>query len=202
MALAGLHTDWANGSYENDRNVFLRQAENPSGIYTQPYYDTSIAIGYGFDLVQHSATEISSYLNRVNNALGLQGSQRVTLSQHDITLLIEARTATSTRKEEIADELTLTFPSPNYAISLRDIVLSDYETALNAALGSSNELLQSKERIAIIALIYNMTTSTATAIKGTIPATIEAIKYDNRAEAWYEIRYNSNKGGERGQVCR
>ena len=51
MALTGLHTDWVKGSYLNDRNYFVGQKENPSGPYTRPYYDGSIAIGYGFDLM-------------------------------------------------------------------------------------------------------------------------------------------------------
>jgi hypothetical protein len=46
MALRGLHTNWAKGSYVNDRNYFMKQKENPTGPYTLPYYDGSIAIGY------------------------------------------------------------------------------------------------------------------------------------------------------------
>jgi hypothetical protein len=195
MALTGLHTDWVKGSYLNDRNYFMKQKENPTGPYTRPYYDLSIAIGYGFDLIQHSASEITAYLNRVNDALGLQGTQRVTLSQHDITLLNEARTATPARRNAISQQLNLRFPSQNYATTLLGIMLNEYEIALDAALGSPSELLQSKERTAIISLIYTMTEPTSAAILNTIPATIEAIKRDNRAEVWYEIRYNSNRRG-------
>ncbi|MBI3399768.1 MAG: hypothetical protein HY026_11150 [Deltaproteobacteria bacterium] len=36
----------------------------------------------------------------------------------------------------------------------------------------------------------------ASKISNKIPATIAAIKNDNRAEAWYEIRYNSNSDGQ------
>ncbi len=39
-----------------------------------------------------------------------------------------------------------------------------------------------------------LTNPTASAIKRKIPSTLEAIKNNIRAEAWYEIRYGSNKG--------
>jgi len=195
MALTNLHTNWDIESYENDRNTFLGLAENTTGNYTHPYYDTSIAIGYGFDLIQHSAAEIRSYLNRVNVTLGLQDAQRATLTQHDIFLLNEARTATLARRQEISQQLNLTFPSQNYAVTLRNIKLTEYETALDTTLGGHFQLADSKERIAIISLLYNITTPNANAIRDTIPSTIAAIKNDNRAEAWYEIRYNSNLNG-------
>ena len=195
MALTGLHTDWEEGSYLNDRNYFLGHEENQTGPYTRPYYDGSIAIGYEFDLIEHidpAGSEITAYLNSVNDALGLEGTQRVTLSQHDITLLIEARTATGERRRQIYRQLNLRFPSENYAATLFGIMLPEYESALDAALGGPAQLLQSKERIAIISLLYTMTNPTSASITNKIPATISAIQHDNRAEAWYEIRYNSN----------
>jgi hypothetical protein len=84
MALTGLHKDYVrrlqavrlgnNGqplpqpmlpaTYENERDWFLKQREN-LGLYNgrnraeglNPYSDTSIAIGYGFDLL-HDPTVI------------------------------------------------------------------------------------------------------------------------------------------------
>ncbi|MEW5993460.1 MAG: calcium-binding protein, partial [Candidatus Zixiibacteriota bacterium] len=52
----------------------------------------------------------------------------------------------------------------------------------------------SKERIALLSLTFNSPAS------GGVPTILgqqlqNALKNDNRAEAWYEIRYNSNKGG-------
>jgi hypothetical protein len=89
MALTGLHTNWENGNYFNDREEFLKKQENPllagGGTYgLQPYYDGSIAIGYGFDLLQNDNATINSYLTTANG-------QATTLTAADITLLNEAR---------------------------------------------------------------------------------------------------------------
>jgi hypothetical protein len=109
MPLTGLHLTSQDGSYETDRNNHVGAAENQGPHYTQPYYDSSIAIGYGYDLIQRvharavidpvthrrsytgTAPEIIADLNSVNNALGLQGAQRVTITQADLNLLAKAR---------------------------------------------------------------------------------------------------------------
>ncbi len=65
MALITLHTNYLNGSYQNDLRFLLKVAENnalrlhpnePGNL--QPHYDRtanppSIAIGYGYDLVKN-----------------------------------------------------------------------------------------------------------------------------------------------------
>ncbi|MDI6728500.1 MAG: hypothetical protein QMD44_06185, partial [Thermodesulfovibrionales bacterium] len=94
-----------------------------------------------------------------------------------------------------ANQLTITLPDEPTASTLLSIKLNEYENALNTALGGSNQLLQSQERIAVISLLYTMSDSTSAAISNAIPSTITAIRHDNRAEAWFEIRYNSNRNG-------
>ncbi|MEK6790996.1 MAG: hypothetical protein AABY45_04765 [Deltaproteobacteria bacterium] len=64
---------------------------------------------------------------------------------------------------------------------------------LDTALGNSSQLPLSKERIAVLSLLYTMVNPDSNKISKKIPATIAAIKNDNRAEAWYEIRYGSNR---------
>jgi hypothetical protein len=100
MPLTWIHNSWDSGSYETDRNEHVARAENRGGP-TGPYYDGSIAIAFGYDLLQrvhtqvvrdpvtHSprytgtAPEIVADLNLVNRALGLRGAQRVTITQDD-----------------------------------------------------------------------------------------------------------------------
>ncbi len=206
MSLTGVHTNWENGSYINDRNQFIKQRENDdlandtNVLEVRPHWDhgNSIAIGYGFDLLVRSNTVINNYLNQLSDTLGLTGTQRLRLSQNDMTLLEEARaernagTATESYLRGVASRLALVLPDEPAAAALLIIKMKEYETALNKALGSGHELLQSKEKIAVISLLFTMAESTETAIRDTIPATLEAIRQDNRAEAWYEIRYNSN----------
>ncbi|MDA8338471.1 MAG: hypothetical protein M0Z70_04130, partial [Nitrospiraceae bacterium] len=199
MALTNLHTNWENGSYANDRNKFLKEKENPNlaggGSYgLTPYFDGSIAIGYGYDLLVHTNAQINSLLT----SMGMQP-----LSTADATLLDQARaqvnagTATPTYlRDDVASQLTLTLPNEPVAAAMLDTMLNQYETALDTALGGHDQLGDSKERAAIISLLYTMTTPTSAAISATIPSTIKAIINDNRAEAWYGIRYGSNADGQ------
>lgn len=199
MALTGLHTDWQEGSYQNDRTLFVKQKENDkllkgtdlSGL--RPHQDSipnqnpnwSIAIGYGYDLLKNDVATIKSDLASIN----------VTLSAADETLLNDYHAGNKT-KDEVLNGLTLTLTDESAASSLLGLKLSKYESALDTALGGSSQLLQSKERIAVLSLIYTMVDPVANKISNKIPKTIAAIKADNRAEAWYEIRYGSNADGQ------
>jgi hypothetical protein len=220
MPLTGLHVDWQYGSYENDRNEHVRQRENTTRNKTRPYYDHSIGIGYGYDLITRVAPggeinpatgrrsyrglapEIISDLNAVNDFLGLQGDQRVTITQADINLLAEARLNQGNR-DDIRRRLALAFPSDRFADNLLYLLVGRYETALNAALGGAGELLQSRERIAVISLAYHMSVATAAGIRGELGRALSAITNDNRAEAWYIMRYASNRrhNSDRARRC-
>ncbi len=205
MALTGLNTNWGSGFYLNDRDVFIKDRENYrlahgtsfSGL--RPHFDGrddgrgSIAIGYGFDLLVNDNTTI-------NNSLTEANGQATTLTAADITLLTQARarrnagTATASYLVSVASQLSvsLTLISEPAATTLLDSRLIQYEAALDGALGGFGQLASSKERIAILSLLYTLTWPNANAIANKIPKTIKAIQNDNRAEAWYEIRYNSN----------
>lgn len=68
--LTGLHQNWALGSYLNDLLDFIKRWENdplrqnPGAVDIPPTWDggDSIAIGYGFDLLVRTNTEINNYL--------------------------------------------------------------------------------------------------------------------------------------------
>ncbi len=59
---------------------------------------------------------------------------------------------------------------------------------------------QSNERAALMSLFYNQQTGADTALIG--PGLLTALATDNRAEAWWEIRYNSNGDDEDGVAAR
>ena len=92
--------------------------------------------------------------------------------------------------------LTLTLTDEPTATKLLGMKLTKYETALDTALGGHSQLADSKDRIAIISLLYTMVDPVADKISKKIPSTIAAIQNDNRAEAWFEIRYGSNGDGQ------
>lgn len=73
MAITKFHTDWTQGSYEQDRDLSIKISENDRLLggdlsYLKSYYDAaaknggSIAIGYGFDLLVRGNAEINWYL--------------------------------------------------------------------------------------------------------------------------------------------
>jgi hypothetical protein len=68
MALSGIHTNWVNGSYDSDKVNYFKTKENVDLLNTgtiglTPYQDGSIAIGYGYDLLKNSVSDIN-YQNR------------------------------------------------------------------------------------------------------------------------------------------
>ena len=193
MALTNLHTDWILGTYEADRDLSIKISENDplrqgnDLTDLKPYYDIkamnggSIAIGYGFDLLVHSNAQINSYLA----AAGLGA-----LSTHDAQLLDQARTThTAPNIMSVQSQLTLNLGSePNatklldaYITSTAEVQVTSFLTNLGITWGPS------KERAALISLAYNNP-----ALLGDGLAT--ALVNNNRAEAWWEIRYSSNGG--------
>lgn len=67
MALTNLNTNWVRSSYYNDRDYYIKYLENRPLLidgdtrYLKPYYDGSMAIGYGFDLLVHSDVQINKF---------------------------------------------------------------------------------------------------------------------------------------------
>jgi hypothetical protein len=85
-----LHTNFQFGSYESDRNAFIKQKENdvlanlnsaPARIQQQlrPHFDEkrSLAIGYGLDLLTNTIATINDFLNRTGQPLLSQGRETV-----------------------------------------------------------------------------------------------------------------------------
>lgn len=187
MALTWLHRNWQNGSYQADRDLGLKLSENSDLYYgrnlsgLRPHRDSnpnknpkwSIAIGYGYDLLKNSVLTIKSDLAKIN----------VTLSAADETLLNDYHNGTKT-KDDVINGLTLQLPSEAAASTLLGFVVSSFETQLDNRLGYT--MPESKERAALVSMVYNG----GAGIIG--PKLTAAIANDNRAEAWFEIRYNSN----------
>ncbi|MBZ0093916.1 MAG: hypothetical protein K8H75_00860, partial [Sulfuricella sp.] len=197
MALTNLHTDWTQGSYEQDRDLSIKISENDKLLvgnltYLKPYFDPnaknggSIAIGYGFDLLVNSNAQINTYLA----AAGL-GS----LSTLDAQLLDQARsTHTTPNITSIVSQLTLNLGSEPNATKLLDAYITktaegqvtNFLTGLGITWGPT------KERAALVSLAYNTPGLLGIGLA-------RALVDDNRAEAWYQIRYQSNGGDSKGQ---
>jgi len=203
MALTNLHTNWDFGSYYNDRDHLIKQRENPdlasdliSGL--TPYYDGSIAIGYGFDLLVRSDAEINKFF--ADAGLGM------TLSDTDKNLLAAARVYVADSKAKpptvsaadlavtlgyIAGQLSMNLGSEPNATKLLDTYIKQRaEAEVTTFLKNWNgaDWIGCRERIALVSLAYNSSTYLGDNLG-------QAIFEGNRAKAWYEIRYGSNSNG-------
>ncbi len=90
---------------------------------------------------------------------------------------------------------TFAFSSEAESKTVFDGIIESYETRVDNWLGY--KMADSKERATLVSLAYNSVTGSTDLLGPKLKA---AITNDNRAEAWYEIRYNSN--GDRGHASR
>ncbi len=201
--LTGLHTNWLSNSYQDDRDYLLKVPENNElrqGLNLtanlRPKFDgsNSLAIGYGLDLLVNSDTTIDSYLT----SAGLP-----VLTSADKQLLAQARTTRkagiaagvdlSASLSGVASQLSLAFPSEQKASEVLRVIVNVKENGLvddlmSAGMSSADivALKNTCEFAVLVSLKYNGALG---------PKLINAIKNGDRAEAWYEIRYNSSKSG-------
>ena len=174
------HTNWMFGSYQDDLSRFILKVE---GYKPNAYFEgTSIAIGIGYDLIQHTKAEIQADLS-------------VTLTAAQTKLLDEARKSpkpTATRLNEIATGLGLTITADAAANSFKKIAAHTYEDRLDGLLGMA--LPNSQERIALFSMVYNgrlQDYSDLSKAPRILTDIQNALSSNNRAEAWYAIRYES-----------
>lgn len=175
------HANWSNGSYKADLLNFLINGE---GIRTSSYYDgSSIAIGIGYDLLQHTPAQIAS-------------DWSITLSATQIQLLAEAKAhgTAAARIKAIAGELGLTTTEAIVKTVFSDVVVpGTYEPRLNGLL--STVVPDSSERIALLSLVYNGRLQDYTKVSNAPRILTEvnrALATDDRAGVWYAIRYLSS----------
>ena len=200
MALSSVHvlqssTDPnSTTSYEYFRNEEIKRFENdplrvsktgPLGLVVDSIQH--LAIGYGYDLeVRPAATSVA--------ALTPYLAPGVTISQQQIAYL-EAYRSNSVlnlpgdplnglipaRDQVRAAWINITLASEAQATALLNVSVAALEGELPQTLVAT-----SQERAAVISNSYNL---------GSVPPRLyAALASGNRAEAWYEIRYNSNNG--------
>ena len=198
MALSGLHTNWFRGSYTSDRDYEIKLFENApmlvnnnlSKLNTHDDGNTSIAIGYGYDLNKNLATlktDLASFvtagsdLNKVYDLVNEYFNQ--------------GNPKHFTTRNALAVEINkyLDLGTEASAAALLTQTVNKFETQLDTRLGY--QMPQSRERAVLVSMAYNGGGGT-----NLIGAKLKAaIVNDNRSEAWFEIRYNSNGGTSENQ---
>lgn len=204
-----LHTLFRLGTYEADRNDSIKNSENRflvRGDLSQlrPHFDEkrSIAIGYGMDLLTNSITTVNDFLDRTGVP---------PLSQHDIGLIITARTIVAqtpsnqslpsqsvTALKGLAQQFDLALPNEVTAENILKLDLEAREARLDAFLLRNGITVEpSLERVALMSLYFNSrpTFQNNVEVRNNLlgPNLLDALRTGNRAEAWFEIRYDSNK---------
>lgn len=191
MALTGLHTNWLNGSYTNDRDYQIKLRENPwllgrNLTWLNAHVDrigNSVAVGYGYDLRRNLRNLRAALANYVTQDSDLDAVFRLVDNYFNrgnrdgyrpLAALVTA----------INDNFD--FGTEANASDLLAQTVNNFETQLDRRLGYP--MAQSRERAALVSMAYNGGI-------GLIGNSLrDAIVNDNRAEAWFEIRYQSNGG--------
>lgn len=195
--LTGLHTTYSQGFYQAERDFSLKVSED-IGLQAgndlralRPRFDgkDSVYIGYGYDLL-----DLGKSIQQIKDDLNAVG---ITLSGHDETWLTAYRSGSTTVTKSFlvqqanANAFTTDLGSePVAAALLTDVVDDRYEPIVTARLAQFGIVLpDSRERAALVSLAY----ANPTKLLG--DKLMSAIASGNRAEAWYEIRYQSNGEG-------
>jgi hypothetical protein len=217
VALSNLNTtEWLYGSYQDDRNAWLKARENPvgnDGSLLAPRIhnsgDDEPTIGFGYDLAQHSATQNDAYLRHAFGTLTAEQEEALSILQHWRTGTAydldgsgegEARILTNTDIFQLAGATSglpveqqllrcLSMADETATILLNDELdgysgFTGRETRLSERLTtvSGGDVADSTERVALMSLYYNAETLIGSGLGS-------ALDMDNRAEAWFQIRY-------------
>lgn len=211
--------------YTDQRFTFIEQEE---GLRTQVYYDTATpahpTIGIGFNL------DDLGVRNSVYTALGLNDKNLppdLSATEVQFVVDLDGIIASHPPEGDLRDKLNakmqeraILYQQQDYIVqrdlfeyppgqvglnlmrtTLEALLLPSFETRVNKWLGlpPDRELPDSRERIALVSLAFNSRTGPRDLLGDNLK---KAILSGNRAEAWFEIRYQSNKGNDTGLAKR
>ncbi|MEJ6022380.1 beta strand repeat-containing protein [Ramlibacter sp. PS4R-6] len=206
MSLPSFNTNYIKGSYAADLLFFLKVSENnPLRLFGEglggnssglkPHIDSvqSVAIGYGYDLIQNKATAVADLQAAgatITNALQLQQTLNGLTTANSASLV-----------GTLAGLVKL--PAESNAEALLNVAVNQRVPAFNAFLQARNITLpDSKERATLFSMWYQTPKyfEVKDAQTGLMrPTTLtQQLIAGNRAEAWFQIRYGSAANGTQG----
>jgi GH24 family phage-related lysozyme (muramidase) len=193
-------------SNQNYDDLLFQVIKNTEGTETRPYIDAkgipTIGIGFnlreasireevlekfGFDLTASSGSAEKQYIQQIENAVNGSYSSNLALQQA-LNGIMNARYQDTRIPAENRTRNAFEFANDAEMEPSFWLLVPTYETKVDTQLLSDIPL--SRERVALVSLAWN-TRDGSTTLLG--PALLNALQNDNRAEAWYEIRYNSNR---------
>ena len=167
--------------------------EKLEGVVKTPYLDAAsppvATIGIGYNLEVHLHKVLTAIVGKAHWSQALENRLEAVIDDSygaNDTALLQSRLNTVMRQwhnnQDSDVPTTFAFASSTQIKQVLNQISGDYEDVVTAKLGN---LPDSKERAALFSLAYN-----APSLIG--PKLTAAIEDGDRAEAWYEIRYNSN----------
>ncbi|MDI6728498.1 MAG: calcium-binding protein [Thermodesulfovibrionales bacterium] len=206
--LTGLHYT---NNYAQERYDFLKAVEGRElRVYRDSIGIPTIGVGInlnaspdnlnavlqqlGFDL---NGTQLSGnawtaeqyYIQQIRNAVATTYAEDSAV-QTALDTIMRNRAADSRYSSSFSRRTIFQFNDETESKNAFDTIITGYEARVDSKLGYP--MPESKERAVLVSLSYNSKTG-QTDLLG--PKLIAAIINDNRAEAWFEIRYNSNANG-------
>lgn len=194
-------------AFKNQATDFIKQHENPKLHNDQSnallcYTETinqKVCIGYGYELNARELTEAVADLEKAGFKLSDENKNKETLS-NKLQLFYDKKLNYTDLKKWIIDNASLINLNKETCDNLFRNSLATYINKLDKRINkmvsstTSNSLynlikpgVYSDERIALLSLVYNNPALIGDGFSG-------AIQSGNRAEAWYEIRYNTHGG--------
>ena len=191
-------------AYEQFRYELIQKTE---GVRRAVYPDSKglPTIGIGFNLTDKNIRElVLAKFGITDVSMREEIAEIIKNNQSDIdalqTELDNKMEGLASQNPPLANRSTFTFSDGDLGIdemrSVFDVAVTIYDEGDPTAettsdqIGRVNDWLSgipdSKERVVLVSLSYNGILSESTSLR-------RAIINDDRAEAWYEIRYNSNK---------
>ena len=192
--LKGVHT--ISNTREKLKDFLLKVEGNRSHIYADSKGIPTIGIGYAFN------KDISKIIEDLKNAGYTVSAQE----KKNLVKLLDAKnnefaktSDPKQRKKQVQAHIDDYYNASDNIVldttqikNLLDTILPGYETPVKTFINGTNITENSDEYIALVSLNYNGVFAGSDSLKF-------AIKNNNRAEAWYEIRYNTNYGTSRGR---
>lgn len=180
-------------NYINDAKDLIREFE---GYEPTVYYNNNDTptIGYGLALYDKNSGRI------VQNAFDFIKQENVFISESDHKLFKKIETAMQANPrnnntiKNLVGQLSVNLGSEATASNLLNRTLPHYESLVERSIGTNlyNSLENTKELAALVDMAYNAGTS----LFG--PGLKHALTHENRAEAWFQIRYDSNADNSNG----
>jgi len=165
------------------------------GFESQVYYNSgdTPTIGYGLALYSKSSgAKVSTAFSDIEKAdITISAADDIIFEQ--IKTAMQATPRNNTTIHNLVNQLTLDLGDEETGQTVFSHTIGRYETAVKNKIGNTlyTELENSKELIALVDIAYNG----GAVLLG--PGLRHALTHENRAEVWFQIRYDSNGGQSR-----